>query len=88
MAIPTPAASSHGPLLDENEPLLDENAAAQILDAAPATLRKWRCVGGGPEFIKVGRLVRYQPSALRKYKRARTRRSTSDAGGTDARPTA
>ncbi|MGZ9110959.1 MAG: helix-turn-helix transcriptional regulator [Rhodoplanes sp.] len=74
------AISVHDTLLDENECLLDENQAAAELRVKPTTLRKWRCVGGGPEYVKVGRLARYQPSALRKYKRARTRRSTSDAG--------
>lgn len=74
------ATSVYDPLLDQDEPLLDENQAAADLQASPKTLRKWRCVGGGPEYVKVGRLVRYQPSALRKYKRSRTRRSTSDTG--------
>lgn len=72
------AISGYDPLLDENEPLLDETEAAAELKTSPKTLRKWRCVGGGPEYVKVGRLVRYTPSGLRKYKRARTRRSTSD----------
>lgn len=74
------ANSPYDPPLEENEPLLDEETAAETLDVSPKTLRKWRCVGGGPEYVKIGRLVRYTPSGLRAYKRARTRRSTSDTG--------
>ena len=70
MAIPKAAVSTH-------DPLLDENAAAEFLHLSAKTLRKWRCVGGGPEFIKVGRLVRYQRSGLDNFVRARTRSSTS-----------
>lgn len=62
------------------DPLLDEHAAAELLGVKAATLRKWRCTGEGPEFIKVGRLARYAPAAIERFKRARTRRSTSDRG--------
>jgi hypothetical protein len=39
---------------------LDEVAASEHLkerglDIAAATLKKWRCVGGGPKFQKYGR---------------------------------
>jgi hypothetical protein len=79
MAIPTAAVSTC-------DPLLDENAAAEFLRMSAKTLRRWRCIGGGPEFIKVGRLVRYQRSGLEHFIRARTRISTSDGGGGNARP--
>jgi hypothetical protein len=74
MAIPTAAVSTY-------DPLLDEDAAADFLHMSAKTLRKWRCVGGGPEFVKVGRLVRYQRSGLERFVRTRTRRSTSDTAG-------
>jgi hypothetical protein len=70
MAIPKATVSTY-------DPLLDENAAAEFLHLSAKTLRKWRCVGGGPEFIKVDRLVRYQRSGLDHFVRARTRSSTS-----------
>ena len=64
-----------------HDPLLNEKGAAKILGNKPATMRRWRYVGGGPEYVKVGRLVRYPLSSLEKYKLNRTRRSTSDTGG-------
>jgi hypothetical protein len=60
------------------DPLLPEKAAAEHLGNKPATMRKWRCVGGGPEYVKVGRLVRYPLSSLERYKRNRTRCSTRE----------
>ncbi|WP_246692431.1 hypothetical protein [Methylobacterium sp. WL1] len=39
-----------------------------------------RVVGGGPEFVKLGRSVRYQPVALAAWVESSRRRSTSDRG--------
>lgn len=61
--------------------LLSENDSAQMLGCKPATLRKWRCIGGGPRFIKVGRTVRYDPHDLAAFIAAGRRTSTSDRGG-------
>jgi len=44
--------------------LLNEEAAAEMLRCKPALLRKWRRVGGGPAFYRVGRLVRYREADL------------------------
>ena len=38
---------------------------------APATLTKWRSVGGGPAFFRVGRAVRYLQPHLDEYARSR-----------------
>jgi hypothetical protein len=69
MAISTSAVST--------DPLLDERAAANFLDISHLTLRKWRCVGGGPEFVKIGRCVRYERSGLERFVQNRVRTSTS-----------
>lgn len=37
------------------------------IDRAPGTLMVLRVRGGGPAFVKVGRQVRYTPSALDAY---------------------
>jgi predicted DNA-binding transcriptional regulator AlpA len=44
--------------------LLDERAAAQLLSCSPALLRKWRRLGGGPRYCKIGSLVRYSEADL------------------------
>ena len=38
--------------------------AAAYLGLAVSTLNKWRCIGGGPEFLKLGKAVRYRVADL------------------------
>ncbi len=47
--------------------LLNEAEAASRLTMRPATLRVWRCEGRGPAFVKVGRLVRYEPAEIEAF---------------------
>lgn len=39
--------------------LLVENEAARLLRLQPATLRNWRAMGVGPDFVKIGSAVFY-----------------------------
>jgi hypothetical protein len=50
---------------------------------AAATLTKLRCIGGGPEYIKFGRKVRYLPSRGREWAACRKsfQKSTSENVG-------
>ena len=41
--------------------------AATYLGLAVSTLNKWRCHGGGPIFIKMGRAVRYRKEDLDQF---------------------
>jgi hypothetical protein len=59
--------------------------AAAYLDCSPSYLEKLRVTGGGPEYVKLGRSVRYEDDALDRYKAERRRRSTSDGGTEQAR---
>jgi predicted DNA-binding transcriptional regulator AlpA len=45
-------------------PLVDVEGAAKRLTLSESYLNKLRVCGGGPSFIKVGRLVRYRVSDL------------------------
>jgi hypothetical protein len=65
-------------VLDDDE-VIDEAEASAITGLACATLRKQRCLGGGPEFLKLGRRVRYLRSKCREWRDARLASSTSDA---------
>jgi len=40
--------------------LLTVDQVSIYLGLARSTLNKWRCHGGGPVFIKMGRAVRYR----------------------------
>lgn len=58
--------------------LHDTPQAAQYLgDLKPETLEAWRCRGGGPRFVKLGRSVRYRESDLDAFIESRLRASTS-----------
>ena len=48
-----------------------EQKAASYLDVKVSTLRDWRFRGSGPPFSKLGRLVRYDLSALDEWMRSR-----------------
>ena len=63
------------------DPLLKTSAAAPYLKVSAAWLEKKRCTGGGPVYIKIGRLVSYRRSVLDNYMVERECRSTSDPGG-------
>lgn len=59
--------------------LLNEKVVAKQLGCQVKTLQAWRVRGGGPEFVRVGRLVRYNPRSIEAWVESRTARSTSDA---------
>jgi predicted DNA-binding transcriptional regulator AlpA len=65
------------------EALLTEAQVSEILGRGVPTLQKDRVAETGPQFIKMGRLVRYRPSDVQAWLAERVRRSTveSAAGG-------
>lgn len=59
--------------------LLTETEAARTLRLAVTTLRRWRQLGRGPSWHKIGpAAVRYDASELRDYIDGNKRRSTRD----------
>lgn len=69
------------------EALLKPEEAAERLNISTATLAKKRWSGKDPiPFVKMGRSVRYEPSAIAAYVAGRVRNSTSESQETpDAR---
>jgi hypothetical protein len=53
--------------------------AAEALSLSVQTLNGWRVKGCGPEFVKLGRAVRYTDEAIQAFKDQGKRRSTSQA---------
>lgn len=51
---------------------LDSRQLAAELGVAAVTLKSWRVHGTGPDFVKVGRLVRYRRSAVERWLASRT----------------
>lgn len=62
------------------EKLIDEKQAEECYGLKRSSLQKWRCLGGGPNFIKIGRSVRYRPSDIEDFINDHLRISTSDPG--------
>ena len=59
--------------------LLTTEQAASAYSLSQSTLRKWRCIGEGPRFTRIGRAVRYRRSELDAFVEGRTFDSTAQA---------
>ena len=57
--------------------LLNTNDAAPLAGVKPKTLENWRSMGLGPKFVRVGRLVRYDPDDIRTWREQNKAFSTS-----------
>jgi len=63
-----------------NETLLNERQTAAYLTVGERCLQSWRVRGFGPNFIKVGRLIRYRKTDIEAFLESQIRKSTSDQG--------
>ncbi len=45
----------------------DQNETAYYLDLKPPTLKKWRALGKGPPFRKLGGRIRYSPADVKQW---------------------
>jgi hypothetical protein len=52
--------------------LLTETQVSLIFNVSVNTLRYWRHCGDGPNYVKMGRLVRYHTAALESYLQRKT----------------
>jgi excisionase family DNA binding protein len=60
--------------------LLTQREAAGVLRLSERTLERLRVAGGGPVYVKAGRLVRYREADLEAWINSRVVASTSEAG--------
>ena len=74
---PVQPAYVSAPSIRAPKAYLSATDAAEYLGVSPATLAKWRVSGGGPQYIKLGRRVRYKRSELDDYASRRTYPHTS-----------
>ena len=56
--------------------LLTEKEVAGLICITQRALQNWRLRGGGPEFVKIGRSVRYQRSDVMQFINERKRKHT------------
>jgi len=60
--------------------MLRTSEAARYTGLAKSTLEKLRVTGGGCRYIRIGRVVVYDPADLDDWLASHRRKSTSDAG--------
>lgn len=60
--------------------MLRTKQAADYIGLQETTLEAWRCRGGGPIFLKLGKAVRYRQADLDAFIESRLRRNTSERG--------
>ncbi len=65
--------------------LVDTRRAAEILGRSPATLKRWRYEGIGPEYVEMERRVSYDVEVLVQYIRQNTRMPSVRAAMEDSR---
>ncbi|HEY3909465.1 MAG TPA: helix-turn-helix domain-containing protein [Stellaceae bacterium] len=68
------------PIPTDPDALLSTGEAAFLCAMSPRSLEKWRVVGGGPLFVRLGRATRYRRRDLVEWSERRRRKSTSDRG--------
>ena len=51
--------------------LLTEKEVAMLLKLSIKTIQRYRLYGGGPEFIKINKNVRYSPEAIEEFLKPR-----------------
>jgi excisionase family DNA binding protein len=65
--------------MSQADPKLSNTDAAAYLGISPKTLNDWRSAGRGPDYLKIGTLVRYRQSDLDAYlERCTVRTSRED----------
>ena len=61
--------------------LMTEKDVANLICITPRALQNWRLRGGGPEYVKIGRSVRYQRSDVIKFIEERKRKHSAQTFG-------
>lgn len=59
------------------EQLMTEKDVASLICITPRALQNWRLRGGGPEYVKIGRSVRYQRSDVMQFIDERKKRHST-----------
>lgn len=59
--------------------VLRQTEVAELLGISPRTLERWRRIGQGPQFLKIGKRVGYNLEDVRAYIERVTRSSTSES---------
>ncbi len=78
----TTGAHATPPIPDHPDCALTEIQAALLLGVSVRTVQKFRYVGGGPPFMRIGRAIRYRRRVLLDWMDAATLDHTSQGDAT------
>ena len=67
-----------------DDQLLDSKKTAQLLDCTEAALALWRRLRYGPDFVRMGRLVRYRKGDVMRWIEAQTVKPNTESAKKDA----
>jgi len=56
----------------DDDPIVKPAEFSELIGHSLRTLQRWRTTGEGPQYIKLGKDVRYQRSAIQSWLRDRT----------------
>ena len=73
-------------LVPSRRRLIKESEAAEILNIEVQTLRRWRCVGKPPGYVKVGGAVRYELADIEAFIEAGRRNNATLSNLTSETP--
>lgn len=59
-----------------SQKLMMEQDVAEMLNVTVSAVRRWRVENRGPEYLKVGSLVRYRPTDVKKWLSSLARSAT------------
>lgn len=63
---------------------MNQDDLAERWSISPRTLERWRWVGQGPRYMKIGGRVVYRQEEVEAFEAQQTRASTSDVAGAAA----
>lgn len=69
---------------DETPQLLNTRDAAKLLGRSPATLKRWRHQGTGPDYIQIKKRVSYDREVLLKFIQHHTKKPSVRAHDEDS----
>jgi Helix-turn-helix domain len=71
---------------EQSDALWTTEELSEHIRVPVGTLKRWRRLGGGPPYLRLGRHVRYDPAAVREWLRAQGKeaRRYGAAPGDDA----
>lgn len=72
--------------MDVDQELLTQAALAKRWKVSPRTLERWRWLGRGPQYMKVGGQVRYRLPDIEAYEAAQLRATSIPANIKSAAP--